>query len=418
VSPRRTLSARDVRWNTVFGAVLVLRLLYPFFNSPLTHIFSDPQRHWDNAGLFLTPTVTGSADPYLYQLWLFLLRQLADGSSATILTGCGVLCAAMPYGWYRALRELMPRATALRGAVLIGLWPPLLGIYAYFMTETLLLTLTGFGFAMTLRALRRRDTVAWTLACLVWLAASFTRIVALPIGAVCLLWAWLLQPHKLRAALLAVLLGLLLIVPAGLHGRVSLGYFAPLGGLYLNEIYHAGNNKSIQIDYGAQGVYIFGSPSYYNPTFYPFSDWTTARIGVLAISIDTRNGRDDWRRTLASMPRRTWRARWYDFVENLSYLLIGQSWPDNDRSSVVCYLAVWLRWLFVPIVVCVAIAAGRGLYRGREWLLPLCALLSLLLLALQSEGIMEGRYRKPVEPIFMAALVLAWQARGRALERA
>ena len=129
----------------MFGGVLVLRLLYPFFNSPLAHIFSDPQRHWDNAGRFLSPSVMGSGDPFLYQLWLFALRQLAAGSSATILAGCGALCAAMPYGWYRALRELQPRAVALRGAVLIGLWPPFLGGYAYFMTETLLLTLTGFG---------------------------------------------------------------------------------------------------------------------------------------------------------------------------------------------------------------------------------------------------------------------------------
>jgi hypothetical protein len=396
----------------MFGGVLVLRLLYPFFNSPLAHIFSDPQRHWDNAGRFLSPSVMGSGDPFLYQLWLFALRQLAAGSSATILAGCGALCAAMPYGWYRALRELQPRAVALRGAVLIGLWPPFLGGYAYFMTETLLLTLTGFGFAMTLRAMRRRDSAAWLLACAIWLAASFTRVVVLPIAVVCLLWAWLLQSHRLRAVLLAAALSLVFIVPAGLHGRVSLGYFAPLGNLYLNEIYHAGSNKSIQIDFGAQGVYIFGSPSYYNPTFYPFSDWTTARTGVQGITIDTRNGRGDWRRTLSQIPPRSGSARWRDFTENLCYLLFGQEWPDNDRGSIVCWLSVWLRWLFVPMVVGVVLAACRGRYQGREWLLPLCALLALCLLAIQREGIMEGRYRKPIEPIFFAALLLARQQRG------
>jgi hypothetical protein len=414
----RTLSARDVRWSTAFGGVLVLRLLYPFFNSPLTHIFSDPQRHWDNAALFLAPSVMGSGDPYLYQLWLFALRQLAGPSSATILTGCGVLCAAMPYGWYRALRELLPRVASLQGAVLIGLWPPFLGGYAYFMTETLLLALTGFGFALTLRAVRRRDTTAWVLAVAVWLAASFTRIVALPIAVICLGWAWRLQLRRWRALTLAALPALALVIPAGLHGRYALGYFAPLGNLYLNEIYHAGDNKSIAIDFGPQGSYIFGSPSYYNPTFYPLSDWTTARTGVLTITIDTRNGRGDWRRTLARMPARGLRERWHDFGENLCYLLFGQSWPDNDRSSVVCWLSVWMRWLFVPMVLTLAYAAIRGAYRGREWLLPLCALLSLVLLALQREGIMEGRYRKPLEPIFVASLVLAWHGRSRRLEPA
>ena len=78
------------------------------------------------------------------------------------------------------------------------------------------------------------------------------------------------------------------------------------------------------------------------------------------------------------------------------------------------WLGVWLRWLLLPIVIGTAIASVRGVYRGREWLLPLCALMSLSLLALQREGIMEGRYRKPVEPIFMAAIALAWHARARA----
>jgi hypothetical protein len=74
---------------------------------------------------------------------------------------------------------------------------------------------------------------------------------------------------------------------------------------------------------------------------------------------------------------------------------------------------VWLRWLFVPMALAVAVAAARRLYRGREWLLPSCALLSLALLIVQREGIMEGRYRKPIEPVFVAALLLAWQVRGR-----
>jgi hypothetical protein len=413
----RTLSAREVRWSTAFGGVLVLRLLYPFFNSPLTHLWSDPQRHWDNGLHFLHPGVMGGGDPYMYQLWLFTLQKIAGDSSATILIGCGLLCAAMPYGWYRALRELMGRAPALRAAVVIGVWPPFVSIYGYFMSETLLLTLTGFAFALSLRALRKRTLGAFAAACALWLLASFTRIVALPIGALCLLCAFFLQPHKLRALLLGLALTAALVVPAGLHARLALGYFAPLGNLYLNEIYHAGSNMSIQIDCGPKGRYIFGSPSFYNQTFYPFSNWTTARAGTLAITIDTDKGRADWRRALQQISQQHWGWRWrvHDFIENLSYLLFGQSWPDNDRSTVMGALAVWWRWLFVPIVLVTAIAAVRGSYRGREWLLPACALMSLLLLAVQREGIMEGRYRKPLEPIFLVSLALAWQARARAV---
>jgi hypothetical protein len=413
----RTLSAREVQWSMLFTAVLVLRLLYPLLDSPLGHLFSDPLRHWDNGQNFLHPSVIGSGDPFLYQLWLFGLQQIAGSSSSVILLGCGALCAAMPYGWYRALRELMPRTAALASAVAMGLWPAFLGAYAYFMTETLLLTLTGFGFWLTLRALRKRSLAAFALACALWVAASFTRIVVLPIGVVCLLLAWLGQPHKWRSLSVALLLMLALAIPAGLHARLALGYFSPLGNLYLNEIYHAGGKKNIRLDFGPEGTYVFGSPSYYNPTFYPFSDWTTSRDGTLSITVDTRHGRTDWQRWLVQEREQATGGRLHDFAEDICYLLFGESWPDNNRETLLGWLSVWLRWLFLPVVLLTVVAAARGVYRGREWLLPGCALMALLLLVAQREAIMEGRYRKPVEPIFLAALALAIHARVRATDR-
>ena len=139
-----------------FGVLLVLRLLYPVLSSPLDHLFSDPLRHWDNGRFFLHPTLMGSNDPYLYQLWLFVLQRVARWSHAGISLGTGLLCALMPYGWYRALRELVPKHVALFGAVLMAVLPDFLGIYAYFMNETLLLSLMGFAFWLTFRA--RRNT--------------------------------------------------------------------------------------------------------------------------------------------------------------------------------------------------------------------------------------------------------------------
>src|ERR1039457_6531831 len=115
------LGARRLAW--LFGLLLLVRLLYPFFNSPLGHLFSDPQRHWENGESFLHPTIMGSSDPFLYQLWIYLLRQIAHGTAPTVLLGCGLLCAAMPYGWYRTLREVQPKSRALLGALLIGLVP-------------------------------------------------------------------------------------------------------------------------------------------------------------------------------------------------------------------------------------------------------------------------------------------------------
>jgi hypothetical protein len=397
----------DVCWLQRFlGLVLLARLLYPFFNSPLQHLFSDPLRHWENGERFLHPTVMGSSDPYLYQLWLFLLQQTTQGSGPWVLLGCGVLCAAMPYGWYRALRELLPKKRALTGALLIGLIPESFNIYAYFMNETLLLTLLGFCFWLTLRAHRRRTLGAFAVAALVWLCAGFTRTVALPMAAGCLAWLWVTQPQRFPKALTGVGLVLLFAIPAGLHARERLGFFAPFGNLNFNEIYSAGGTREIAVNYGPDGSYHFGCPSFYNPTYYPWSNWTTDRSGVVSIAIDLTRGRADWmaekKRVLQQRAFPRWRQRWEDF----QYIAFGQSWPNSDRGSIFGWLTLWTRWLWAPVIALVGGAVWQGRYRGTAYLLPVCGLGTLALLLMQTEGVMEARYREPIDAILVAAAML------------
>ena len=390
----------------VFGAVLLCRLLYPFFDSPLQHLFSDPARHWANGAQFLHPSFMGAGDPLLYQLWIFLLRSLTGDSPPWIQLGSGVLCAAMPYGWYRALRELLPRRQALGGALVVALTPAFLGLYAYFMTETLLLTLTGFAFWMTLRAWRKGTLGSWTLCALAWTLAVFTRQVMLPVAAACLGAVWLAHGQRLARTLIAAAAFALLAVPAGLHSRSQLGYFAPLGNSYITQLYNLSGLHDIALDTGSGGQWFFGSPSYYNPTFYPFSDWTTSRQGTVEVSIDPAHGRADWiaerTRVEAQSPMSTGRR----LYENLLYLLFGQSWPDNDRGTIVGVAAIWNRWLVLPLLLYVAWGALRRKFTGPGWLLPVCALGMFVLLELQNTAIIEGRYRKPIEPILLAAAVL------------
>jgi hypothetical protein len=390
----------------LFGLMLLARLLYPFFNSPLGHLFSDPQRHWDNGARFLDPTIMGSSDPFAYQVWIYLLRVAAHGDAAGIDLACGFLCAAMPYGWYRALRELVPRRQALLGALLIGAVPESVSLYAYFMNETLLVTLLGFCFWLTLRARRKRTLRAFASAAAVWLCAAFTRTVAVPMAAVCLLWLAAAGPDRLPKILVAAVLAALIAVPAGLHARVKLGFFAPFGNLYFNEIYSVSGARDIAADYGPDGHYQFGCPSFYNPTFYPFSDWTTGRVGLVSIAVDLSAGRRDWiaekARAAGARSFPAWRAR----LENGVYLLFGQAWPNSDRSSVFGWLTLWTRWLWAPIMLWVGCAAWRRRFYGARWLLPACGLGTLALLLAQSEGVMEGRYREPIDAIFVAALIV------------
>lgn len=403
---------RRLRW--AFGVTLVLRLLYPRFNPPLSHLFSDPARHWDNGRHFLAPTFMGSSDPYLYQLWLFLLGRVAGGSPVIVETATGLLCALMPYGWYRAMKELLPRSWALGGALAIALAPGFLGIYGYFMNETLLLAITGFAFWATFRAHRKRTVMAFVIACTLWLAAGFTRSVALPIALMCLLAVWLPQPQRMPKAAAGLVILLALLVPAGMHARVNLHFLAPFGNPYLNHIYAASGQKDIAIDLGPLGRYFFGCPSFYNPTFYPFSSWTTGRSGTVSIAVDAGEGRSGWLREQQRAERQRTFPRWRILWENLLYAAFGQAWPDNDRSLVTGWLTVWMRWLWPALIVFVAVGAVRRRFVGIEWLLPLSALALAAYLVVQTDGVVEARFRKPLDPIFLAAaVVLAHRSRLR-----
>ncbi len=399
-----------LRW--AFGAALLLRLLFPLFDNPLKHLYSDPARHWENGQRLLDPTFMGSSDPLLYQVWLYLLDRIPGDLNAVIATGAGFLCVAMPYGWYRALKELLPKRWALGGALAIAVIPGSISIFAYFANETLLLALTGFAFWATFRAQRKRDVPSFAVACALWLAAGFTRSVALPMALFCLLAIWLPQRQRILKAAVGVALLLVFLIPAGLHARVNLNFFAPFGNPYLNRIYAAGGNKNIEIDLGPKGRYGFGSPSFYNPTFYPLSDWTTDRGGTTSIAIDLRNGREPWIAELQRIEHERSFPRWRSYWEGFLYASLGQSWPDNDRGSVTGWLTVWTRWVWPPLLLVVAIGAARGWVRGREWLLPVCGLGMFCYFIVQQQGVMEGRYRKPIEPILVAAaLVMARRAR-------
>jgi hypothetical protein len=402
--PMTAVRSRELRW--LFGSALLLRLLYPFFSSPLDRLFSDPARHWDNALHFLHPSVMGSGDPYLYQLWLFGLQQLTGQSTPWVLLGCGVLCAAMPYGWYRALREFLPASWALGAGVLFALVPSFLGMYGYFMNETLLMSLTGFAFWLTLRARRNGTLSAFVVACALWLAVVFTRVVLSPIALICLLWIVLRSPRPGLKLLWGLALFAVIAVPAGLHCRDALGFFAPFGNPYLAEIYRHSGEKNITLDYGAQGRYGFGSPSFYNPTLYPLSDWMTDRVGEVAVTIDTRLGRASWIQEDQRIRAARRFSKLRDFWENLLYLGFGQPWPAIDRDTLVGALTVWTRWLWPAVIAVVAFGMARGQFVGRERLLPICGLLMIALLALQQRGIIEGRYRLPVDPIILAALIV------------
>jgi hypothetical protein len=404
----RDCARYEKRLQWAFGALLLWRLLLPFFASPLEHLYSDPARHWANGARFLNPDLMGAGDPYFYQLWIYVIRTLSSDSAPVVLLCSGLLCMAMPYGWYRAFRELLSRSQAFIGGIVMALVPGFFSIYGYFMNETLLLTLMGLAFWLTFRAWRKATVGAFALTSALWVCAIFTRPVVLPMAALCLGTLWIAQNKRLEKAVIGIVMLLMLAAPAGMHTKTKLGFFAPFGNTYLSEIYSHSGKKDIDLDAGPVGHWGFGSPSFYNPTFYPFSDWTTDRQGTVSIRIDVTRGRATWIEELKRIEGENtfgWTQR---FKENLWYLIWGQSWPDNDPNSLGGLLNTWTRWLWLPLMFYVAYSVFRRRYRGIEWLLPASALGMLIMLALQTTGIIEGRYRKPIDPVLVAAAIVCY----------
>ena len=389
----------------LFYSTLLLRFSYPFFFNPMDRLFSDPERHWQNGANFLKPTHVGGLDPKLYQAWLYLVRGVSRDDRILVALFTGLLCAAMAYFWYRCLREMFHKRDALLVGILIGLCPSLTSIYAYFMNETLLLPLLGLSFWMSLRAARKKTLPAFSLAAASWLLAILSRGIALPFALLALPYILRHQEKKLMAGLTFAAMSLVALVPAGMHSLARVHVFAPLGYLGMNGVnrYTGTTVFSYTLEDGEH--YLWSSPAYYTNPFDPVGGFATHRKAeTYRFKIDTRKGRADWKRERRRLRKAyTLGQHARDYLENAVFLLFGPSWPDSpvDGPSLMMRLNNPLRWLWPPAFLLLLLYAP--FYRGREGevlAVAACWLVTLYML-LQDSVMLEGRYRKPLEPFLV-----------------
>lgn len=411
-----------LRWMALLVSVMAYRFIYIFTNPPTNHLFSDPHRHWDNARNFWTPGLFGSMDPLMYQLFLWFVRTLTQDNSWAIAACVGVLSAALPWFWFKALKEVVPVKWALAGGALIGLMPSTTLIYSYFMQETLMLTLIGAAVWLSMRALRLGSLGAYAWAVVIWALACYTRIIALPLafGFISVMCVVHLRQLPARAAIVALAFGTLAL-PACMHSYMKLNYCEPFGSAYPHTIYRISQNASFKITIHGVGEWFFGSPAYVNRPFLPFSDWKAPREGVAQMVIDLTKGEADWKRELDAVnaspkpmsPLQDWR-------ENLAFLFFDPSWPDNNMDYRLGALTIHSRWLVLPMTLFVLLMTCKYLHI-RNWrmlLIPLAALGVMSVLLIQQRFIIEGRYRKVAEPMLMAAcVVLAHRTRREKLSK-
>ncbi|MFT3906453.1 MAG: glycosyltransferase family 39 protein [Steroidobacteraceae bacterium] len=382
-----------------------LRVLEVFQHNPLDHIFSDPARHWNQARETLIPSPMALFDPPLYQMWLSLVQKFTLGVPWLVAAIVAALSLLTPWFWYRFLRELLPgRDRALAGWALFTWLPSWLGIFDYFMTETLLLPLLGAALWQTLRVRRSPGIGSFVALALLWLLAGLARAVALPLGLAACLWVWWSHPQRWRAGCVAALAGALLLVPIGLRNHYYTGLWQPWGNGWPTRIYAESGQRAISMHLrrdGAQWTYGFTAPSMVQQPLQPFSSWTSVRSGEVAIDIDMTRGAADWRAALdahAVQGVRRWWLRW----ENLLQIMVCESWPENNGTFLSGAAANASRWIWAPLLL--VVVAGCIVQRRavlREPLVPALVLLWFVLQAVSLVAVNEGRYRLPLEGLLL-----------------
>lgn len=416
----------DRRWWFYAGLYLLiavgiwLRVDQVFTHNPMDHIWSDPQRHWEQGTETLRRDPMTLTDPVMYQLYIGVLGKLTLGEPLLVALYTALLACLTPWIWYRFARELLPgRLQATAVWALLSLLPSWITIYSYFMQETLLLPLLGASLYASWRCRRKQTLASFLLMVGMWTLAGLTRGIAIPLAAVVTSWLWLVQPQKLaKAGYSLVLLGLLM-GPLAYRSHAAMNLVSPHGIGQLVALYLRSGKREIQLQYirgdGAQWNYWFGSPSTGEKPLVPLSDWTTAREGVVRARIHIDNGAEDWDRALARYPLTL--PRYLSLTgENLIYLFFGSSWPDNNRERLLERINHYSRWVWAPLSLLLLIGTllcWRHLRGARLFAVVLGTW--VLVQGVLPIAVNEGRYRKPAEGLLLVqALLVAGALRRRA----
>ena len=412
------------RWFVYAGLYLLialgiwLRIEHVFTYNPVDHIWSDPQRHWEQGTETLRTDPMTLTDPVMYQLYIGILAKLTLKEPLLIAFYTALLACLTPWIWYRFARELLPsrlQATAIWAG--ISLLPSWIAIYGYFMQETLLLPLLGAALYASWRCRRKQTLASFLLMVALWVAAGLTRGIAIPFAAVVTTWLWLVQPQKIPKAGYSLLILGLIMGPLAYRSYVAMHLIAPHGVGNLNALYTQSGKRDIHISYdreGARWTYWFASPAMGAKPLAPLSDWTSSREGKVYAHIDITKGREDWQAAMARYPMTA--ERYLTLAsENLVYLFFGSSWPDNNRARWLEAVNYHSRWVWAPVTLLLLLGT-LILWRrlGNTRLLSVLIFTWVLVQGLLPISVNEGRYRKPVEGLLLVqAFVLAGALRRR-----
>lgn len=414
---------------TIIILACLYRIAYVIERNPMDHIWSDPQRHWEQGSETLRTDPMTLTDPILYQFYIGTLAKATLGNKGLVAFYTILLSLLAPWVWYRFLRELLSsKVLALSGWAILAWLPSWLSIYGYFMQETLMIPLLGASFWSTWRCHRKGTRNSFLLMCMFWLLAGLTRGVLIPLAALAVFLVWLLQDHKIKKAFLSIALLSFFLIPLSIRSYQQMHLISPHGIGKLNGIYARSGNREINISYERQGAiwyYGFQSPSLGSQPFEPLSDWRTQRQGLVKVDIDIDEGYRDWQSESAKNSLDLEKYLWIT-KENIIFLFFGHSWPDSNLAYIPGKLNYWMRWLWAPfgaVVMLGACAYLIVLVRRRERysraqilkysLLPMLIMLWFVFQALLPLAVNEGRYRKPFEGMIIVQALFLMSRFGR-----
>jgi hypothetical protein len=402
--------------------------------NPLENIFSDPARHFSLAQKALSTDPFSVIDPIGYQVWLGIVLKITSTDKLAVGLYAGILSVFTFFFWFLALSKMLSNRWLILVAGVIFAWmPSWTGIFSYFMNETLLLPLLGLSLYLTFKEIKHPDSVNWWLLCAVWVIASLTRLIALPLAMVaigCLVikkpnlrnFSWVKQVQTYVDFKKIAVFGIVLVVfsiPLGYRSSLVLNTFAPFGHQGMNQIYYNSGKKIVKMELTKNetvlGAWEFGSPSVFNSTLEPLSDWKSQREGEVNIKINLDNGQQDWDETLKNQPF-DMKLKLQNWFENSVFLFLGASWPDNNPKRSVEYWSLQTRWVWLPLFL--VVLAGNLIYFLKQKRLSLVSLLFLVgwsVAIFLPVAIAEGRYRKPLEGLTLLNLFWLIDIRLKAL---
>lgn len=394
----------------LISAGAVIQVWYVFAYNPVHHIWSDPGRHWEHGIDVLRLDLMSMTDPIGYQVFVAIMAKLTLKIPALVAFYTSVLALLGPWLWYLFLRQLQSNKNlALAGWAFLSLLPSWTVIYAYFMQETLMLPLLGASLWATWRCRRKADVASFCLMVGFWAVVGLTRGISIPMAAVVCTWLWINQDFRIKKAVYSLLILGFILGPLVYRSYHAVHHFAPHGMGHLNVIYSQSGKKVIEVQSEREGARWgngFGSPSTGEKPFEPFSDWMTQRTGKVSFGVDLDEGKRDWDKAKDEVNMPLSDYLWIT-KENLIFLFFSRSWPDNNKARLLDRINAKTRFIWAPIciILIVAMVYHRRKLKG-QWMLPSVIIAWFIVQGLFPISVNEGRYRKPLEGLLAAQVIL------------